>query len=634
MIDLPYYSGVPKDFDKNLTWRKQLLSNAANDPKLAAAARQMCAEDILFYMNGFCFTYDPRDQKMPNKPFITYDFQDESIMDFVSAINSGYDIAWPKSRTMGASWMALSVIEWFWHFKHDLSFLLISRNEKYVDQSGNPKSLFWKIDFIHQNQPRWLLPNGRWLGSRDPNRHLLHLKNADTNSVIDGESTTGDAGRGDRRTAMLIDEHAAFELNDGFKVLKSSRDTTKCRLFNSTPQGANNAFHEVVKESGAKVSYLHWTEHPIYKAGLYTSEKVNGVNQLKMLDDSLLGTVRVMRKDWAEPKDVNFPDDYPFILDGKTRSPWYDTECSRCVSPQEIAQELDIDFLGSAYQYFDQDFIRKLISEYCMEPYMTGNLVYEPETLEPLGFEPNPKGQLQLWFNIAGNTNILTDRSYFDGKFFGIGSDVSMGTGASNSATSVVDLTTGKKIALWKDAHTEPGLFADITIALAKWFNNGMLIWDGSGPTGRVFTKRVIEKAYTHVYYRADEEKFRQRISNQPGFYLNPEDRAIVLRDYRSALEKRDFINLSETGMKETLQFIVEPGGRVEHSAAMSTQDPSGAREAHGDEVIADALVSRLRSLNAKDVELKEREIPYMSPAWRFQQEKLELAKAAQDEDW
>jgi len=631
-MDFPYYSGVPKDFSENLKWRRDLLTRAAGDEVFAEAAYRMCAEDLLFYINGFCWTYDPRDQQVPNKPFITYDFQDDAIGEFCTAINKGFDLAWPKSRTMGASWMALTVIEWFWHFRYDLSFLLISRNQDYVDQSGNPKSLFWKIDFLHQNQPKWLLPAGRWAGWRDPNRRLLHVKNADTNSVIDGESTTGDAGRGDRRTAMLVDEHAAFELNDGYKVLKSSRDTTKCRLFNSTPQGAANAFFEVVHDSAAKVRRMHWSEHPIYSAGLYISEKVNGAMTVKRLDD-YSGDVTVLRKEWEQPKDMKFPDDYPFILDGKLRSPWYDTECSRCVSPQEIAQELDIDFLGSAYQFFDQSFIQKLIAEYCVPAKMRGELIYDPITLKPEGFQPGSKGNLHLWFNIPGSNPILDNKDYFKGKKFGIGSDVSFGTGASNSVTSICDLETGQKVAMWKSPNIEPGRFAELTVALAKWFNGGKLIWDASGASGRVFTKRVVEVGYTKVYYRTDEEKFRKRISDQPGYYLNPEDRAIVLRDYRAALEGRNFINFSEAGMKETLQFIVEPGGKVEHSAALNSQDPTGAREAHGDEVIADALVSRLRIINYKEPDQDEKEAPWMSPAWRLKQEEMELAQRQYD-DW
>ena len=133
MANFPYYDKIPKDLVANAKWRKRILMDAKEEPEFAAALKQMCADDCLFYINGFCYTYDPRDQRMPNKPFITYkEFQDEAIASAIDAIDNGVDVAWPKSRTMGASWIGLTAFEWYWHFRDLLSFLLISRNENYV----------------------------------------------------------------------------------------------------------------------------------------------------------------------------------------------------------------------------------------------------------------------------------------------------------------------------------------------------------------------------------------------------------------------------------------------------------------------------------------------------------------------
>lgn len=632
----PHYHLVPKDFDENIEFRKQVLLAASKDPEFAGALHRMCSEDMLFYVNLFCWTYDPRDTQAPKKPFLTYDFQDKAMDALFDAIENGYDVALPKSRTMGASWMGLTVFEWFWHFKDELTFLLVSRNEDYVDKKGNVKSLFWKIDFLHKNQPRWLLPRGRHLGSKDPNRTLLHLENAETGSTIDGESTTSDAARGDRRTAMFIDEFAAFEVSEGFKALDSTQQSAFCRIFNSTPQGAANAFYDVVHKTAARILRLHWTEHPVYNRGLYTSEKDSTGNYRLKLLDNFTGMVKVLRQGMQKPEYVIYPEQYPFILDGdySIRSPWFDFECARSPSKQKIAQELNIDFIGSAYQFFDQDFIRKLIAEYCSKPMLRGRLLYDRDTLEPLGFQVDDKGPLHLWFNLRGDSGTLTDREYMDGRSFALGSDVSFGTGASNSATSVVDLATGRKVAVWRDPFTTPDKFAAETIALAKWFNNGFLIWDATGAPGRSFTKVIVERKYSKIYYRRNEERTRQRISDQPGYYMNAEDRAVLMREYRSKLQGRDYINVSEEGMLECLQFIVQPGGKVEHSRAANSQDPGGAREAHGDEAIADALVSRALILKKVEAEAKEPEIPYMSVAWRLREEEAALAAAEKDVDW
>ena len=640
--NLPHYHLVPKERGANLRYRKDILERCGRNGKFAAHVKQMCAEDILYYINVFCWTYDPRliDQGLsPKCPFITYEFQDEAIVDIVDCIQTGRDFAVPKSRDMGASWMGLAVYEWFWHFKDYLSFLLISRNQDYVDKAGNPKALFWKIDFIHKNQPRWLLPTGRHLGARDPNRKLLHMANADTHSVIDGESTTENAGVGDRRTSIFVDEFAAFDLAAGYAVSRGTRDVTNCRGFNSTPRG-QNAFYDIIKKTSAKVIWMHWTRHPDKARGLYTSEKdENGNYRLQLVDQAYRAEVEVFKKGEKEGTIYQFPDDYPYILDGKQRSPWYDCQCSRAASAQEIAQELDIDFLGSGHQFFDPAFVKGYTEAYAQHPTFKGDLEFTETSLNPLGFRPHSDGKMHLWFSAPWKGDgMIGSFPCLDERKFGVSCDVSFGTGASNSACSVADLATGEKVALWIDPNTLPAAFADIAIAIAKFFNGAKMVWDASGPSGKLFTMQVVERGYAHVYYRETDERFRKTVSASPGVFLNSTERAVVLREYRRALEEHRLINRSKSGLEEMLQFVTQSGGKVEHSAALASADPAGAREAHGDEVIADALLVRLlpratSSSILKSVQ-KAQAVPYLSPAWRIREEQREQRMSRVEADW
>jgi len=620
VMSTPHYAMVPKEMGANLRFRSEMLHMAGTDPAAAAQIKTMCSEDLLFYVNTFCWTYDPR-SKISVTPFTTYrEFQDEAMLSIADCIETGHDFSMPKSRDMGASWMGLTVFEWYWHFKNDLSFLLISRNEDYVDKRGNPKALFWKLDFLHENQPRWLLPTGRWLGWSDPCRKLLHLRNADTKSVIDGESTTGDAGRGDRRTAMFIDEHAAFELNDGFRVLRATRDTTKCRGFNSTPQGANNGFYEVVHNTAARLIRLHWSTHPEKNRGLYTTE----AGQVKLLDD-FRGLVECRTKAEKETRLVMFPDAYPFRLDGKQRSPWYDGECARCVNEMEIAQELDIDFLGSDYQFFDAESIALLRKKYCRAPLLVGDLEINEETCEPKRFVENPKGKLLLWLTLDASGRPAVDRRFV------MGSDISAGTGASNSVSCVVDRATGEKVGVWRCPNTLPNPFARLTVALARFFNRALIVPDRSGPTGEVAVKEMVKQGYGHLYYRRNEKKVGRNITDEPGVFLNPIARTSLLEDYRDALGLHRYINRSESGMTECLQFIRKIDGSIEHSASANSQDPSGARTAHGDEVIADALACLGLSDASSTRHPEATETPPGCLAWRMQQKANQAAAARRD---
>ena len=139
---------IPKSFRENLRWRKRVLDKAATDIEYRESLRQLCSEDILFYINGFVWTYNPKNLVDGHSiiPMVTYPFQDDTLTDLVNCIGHE-DYLIKKSRDMGASWMCLLAFEWFWHFKQALSFLVVSRVEDLVDKRGDPKSLFWKIDF-------------------------------------------------------------------------------------------------------------------------------------------------------------------------------------------------------------------------------------------------------------------------------------------------------------------------------------------------------------------------------------------------------------------------------------------------------------------------------------------------------
>ena len=557
-ISYPHYSMVPKDFDQNLAFREEILRESLHDESYQSALLQMCADDPLFYVNAFCWTYDPR-REPSSVPFITYEFQDQAMNDVWQGIGEN-DALIEKSRDMGASWLLLTAFEWAWHFKDGMSFLLLSRNEDYVDKVGNPKSLMWKIDYLHDPKymPRWLMP--------DIVRTKLHMQNLDNDSVIDGESTTGDAGRGDRRTAVLLDEFAAFDVSDGYRALAATRDVTRSRFFNSTPHGANNAFYDMGK-SAIKSIRLHWSVHPDKNPGLYRSDD-DGSRQflLKILDES-----------------YHFPEDYPFVCDGKIRSPWYDNERSRCASDQEAGQELDIDYLASGHQFFDQTVLDMIAGDHVRHPFFTG----EPDVDMELGHledvERKDDGHLQLWMNL--DVDGMPPKS---GDYAG-GADVAVGTGATNSSFSAVDKKTGEKVLEYTNPRIDPSRFAVVVVALSRWLNEAFLTWESNGP-GRIFGNRVMEVGYRNVYYRRNEQSLSRKQTDTPGWASTADNKRALLGEYRRALGAGDFINHSQMAVEECRYYVYSATGSVDHSGAVGSADPTKARDNHGDRVIADAL--------------------------------------------
>lgn len=590
---------MPATLGANMAKRREILLEASRSAALRWQLRDACAKDVVFWVNCFGFTYDPR-VKRPVVPFVTYPFQAEAMRDIVSAIRNGEDVGIKKSRDMGASWVNLTVFYWMFHFFEMQSFLMFSRNEAYVDASGDSKSLFWKIDFLWKHEPKWLRPR--------ITRRSMHIGNEDNGSIIDGQATTGDAGRGDRRTAALIDEFAAFDPVMGYDVLKATRDMTNCRVFNSTPKGSSNAFYDVIHKLNCRIVEMHWSKHPEKARGLYTSVRDDDRSPWKLkLLDGWTGSVDVRGRGDATKRTVKFPAEYPFVLDGKVRSPWYDLQCSRCATSAEIGQELDIDFLGSDFQFFDAIAVDKYKMLYCRPPTLVGDLQFNADTYAPTGFTASSKGFLRMWTQLDDGQRVKLD------KRFVIGVDVSAGTGASNSTAAVYELATNEKVAEYANPNILPADFAGFVAALGWFFNEALIVPDRSGPTGEVFVKRIQDDGYTNLYRRHNEKKIGREPVNEYGVFLNPQAKTAILHEYRSAIADNTLVNHSERAMDECLQFICRMDGSIEHTAAVNAKDPTVARSAHGDIVIADALAN----LALKDPVVQqheERKMPEVPP--------------------
>lgn len=279
----------PRNYEQNLDFRLKLAVKCAKDEDARALLYQLCKDDILFWVNTFCMTYNPR--KTPSTiPFITYEYEDKLIRDLVEKVRKQEDILIDKSRDMGVTWCVLLVYTWFWQFGGEGNdFLVGSRKEQYIDVMGNMDTLLEKVRFLIRNQPKWMRPKGF-----DFKTHSNYLKivNPDSKSTITGEATNNNFSRGGRRRSIFMDEFAFWECDEA--AWRASADSTNCRIVVSTPFGLNNKFAELRHGGHIDVRSLHWRLHP--------------------------------EKDQA----------------------WYDAECKRRNHDKvEIAQELDINYEGS-----------------------------------------------------------------------------------------------------------------------------------------------------------------------------------------------------------------------------------------------------------------------------------------------
>ncbi len=596
----PFYYLVPKatydkdgglDLRNNIRFRRTLLQRAMENVEYQKELEVMCSRDILFWLNFAGWTFDPRPRKSkrPLKiPFVTHGYQDEALLLMIQGIDEQKDVMMLKSRDMGATWMMIAVFLWRWLYKRDETFLMGSRKEELVEKPGDHKTLFAKLDFLFENLPSFLKPR-----AHEVERTKLHLGNHLNGTTIDGESTNADFAAGDRRTAIGLDEFALMD--NGQQIDAISSQTTNCRIISSTPRGRNHMFKrwEIINagESGYLIN-MHWPRHPEKAMGLY-------------YDDA-----------------------------GRSRSPWYDAAAKKIGHRQLVAQELDMDFIGSGFQFFDEEALVKQEDLYVRNPYMVCDLEIIDGKLE--GLFQLDSGRLKLWIAPDSSNKFPNNRMY------ALGADISTGTGASNSVLVVGDSLTKEKVAEFACADMAPQEFAKIAVILGRLFvgpndREAYMCWEGNGP-GAAFGERVIELGYSNYYRKKEEHSLVKKDSDIPGWYSTREYKRVLLESYRQGLAEERWMERSKWCLAECRKYIYNEQQTPVYDTGSDMEDPSGARENHGDRVIATALTWRMiRELDGGTIkdESNQSELPVPEGSFAFRlQERMTRLRQANDDSW
>lgn len=568
---IPLAHRISTDLQENLRQRKALLDYGRSSREAALELWIMCSRDPVFFVNAFLWTYNPRLSTTAAVPFILYPYQVEALIEIIRCIRAGEDLIIEKSRDMGASWLIIIAYLWFWLFGDMLTFLMGSRKEEYVEKRGDPKALFSKIDFALAYLPAFLKP--KYV------RRDLHLRNIETGSTIDGESTNDDFARGDRRTSIVVDEAASVP--NGARIATATRDATDCRIFNSTPKGHDELFWDLREKCPNRITF-HWTKHPVKAKGLYYDEY------------------------------------------GKPRSPWYDLQCKRCANQTEIAQELDISYDASSFPFFDGEIMKALRERYAHRPLWQGDIEIDAESGRILSFIPKESGPLKVWCPLDHKMRPPRDHDYV------AGADISMGTGSSNSVLDIYSKRTHAQVASYAAHDKDPTVFGFIAAALLEWFSGmagaAFVIWEGNGP-GRAFGSTLMKAGHSRIFYRRNERSVAQSVARElaPGWFATKENKQVLLTKFRSAIANDELIVRCEDLYEESRYYMYQPDGGVAHEKAVSKLDPTGARDNHGDRIMASALVWRV--LEGQTPETKELE-PYVPVScYAARRQKWEVAQ-------
>jgi hypothetical protein len=196
--------------------------------------------------------------------FNTYDFQDELLADF----NDHRFNVILKARQLGISTITAGYIVWMMLFHRDKAVLVMATK---FATAGN---LVNKVKKIMKNLPDWI----RIADIDIDNRTSFILSNG---SSIKAASTSGDAGRSEALSLLVLDEAAHIEgLEDLWTGLYPTLSTGGRCIALSTPNGVGNWFHKTCVDAEASANNFHlttlmWDVHPERDQEWYKKETRN-----------------------------------------------------------------------------------------------------------------------------------------------------------------------------------------------------------------------------------------------------------------------------------------------------------------------------------------------------------------------
>jgi hypothetical protein len=589
-----FLQAIPRTIVENLEFRIDLHTLLAKDKSLQSLYLTMCLEAPQIAFDSLFWTFNPqKDPGERNYPFILRPKQIPAVNTLHECILEGHDAGINKSRKMGASEICAKIAAMHTLLVPETVGIFGSRKKEYVDNRGDPTTLFAKIDHAFEHLPFWLKDQTH-IERKDMTLNVL-----DTSSALLGETTNESFSAGSRGTFMVLDEFGRVLKRAADSIEGSIHDVTNCVIYSSTHWlGAGHTFQQCLLKPSTKVVNLMWYDSPDEAEGLYTSPQP-GI--IEVLDPEYY-------KEYDLPAQFNIEDMSPevqrlFIADGceripgKYRSPWHDKrEVKSKGNKRDFLCNVWAEPVGASDAVFDQFILMKIKENFVKEANYKGEVIFEYDDdgkiIDPEYYDRYGLKRLEWWGELPNGRPNQT-HNYI------IGCDPSFGLGSSNSVAGIVDANTNELVGLWSCPNTREDRFADQVIALAMWcggVDDTFIIWESNGANGVNFGNRIIWQGWYNVYTQKTEDAKVRKRGKKYGWKSGPKTKGLLLGDLGVSLtmgveEDKNYKSIrvySQDLLDELFDYVFLEGGDL--SASSKADLTTGARERHGDRVIAVAL--------------------------------------------
>jgi hypothetical protein len=228
------------DYRPILAQRADRLRRLRAHPELLGPLREKYRADPAAFIGDWGVTTDPRSiatGRAALVPFLLWPKQIELVRWMMARWRNGESGSVVKSRDVGASFIAMSLLCTLCIFERNFAAGVASAVEVKLDRLGDPDTLFHKAREFMRHLPAEF----RAGYIEDKHSAYLRLQFPHTGSSLTGEA--GDnAGRGGRKSLYIVDESAHFARP---KLIDASlAATTDCRIDMSSVNGVANSFYE------------------------------------------------------------------------------------------------------------------------------------------------------------------------------------------------------------------------------------------------------------------------------------------------------------------------------------------------------------------------------------------------------
>ena len=220
-----------------------------------------CGKSPQFFIDNYCMISHPLKGLIP---FKTFDYQKDLLKDFN---DYRFNIIL-KARQLGISTISAGYIVWFMLFHRDKNILVIAT------KFGTAANLVKKVKAIMKHLPDWI----KISKIVTDNKTSFELSNG---SQIKAGTTSGDAGRSEALSLLVIDEAAHVEgLDELWTGLYPTLSTGGRCIALSTPNGVGNWFHKTYVDAEAEDNDFHpiilsWDAHPERDDAWFAKETKN-----------------------------------------------------------------------------------------------------------------------------------------------------------------------------------------------------------------------------------------------------------------------------------------------------------------------------------------------------------------------